>query len=156
MFSYNRPNRKTTFWIDSGDRNVSGDYMRTSLKGWFSYNRRYRFDRPGLQPIARIEHGRSKRSRSPQSPQAWTIVYVMFSYNRPNRKTTFWTDSGDRNDSGDYMRTSLKQPLTTATATATKTSLENKRLGNGDYFVIISSSSPRIHCCWQSTLTIDW
>ena len=33
----------------------------------------------------------------------------MFSYNRPNRKTTFWIDSGDRNDSADYMRTSLKQ-----------------------------------------------
>ena len=80
---------------------------KDQLKGWFSYNRRYRFDRPGLRPIARIEHGRSKRSRSPQSPQALTIVYVMFSYNRPNRKTTFWIDSGDRNDSGDYMRTSL-------------------------------------------------
>ena len=38
---------------------------------------------------SRSEHGRSKRSRSPQSPQALTIVYVMFSYNRPNRKTTF-------------------------------------------------------------------
>ena len=28
-----------------------------------------------------------------------------------------------------------------ATATATATSLENKHLGNGDYFVIIASSS---------------
>ena len=28
-----------------------------------------------------------------------------------------------------------------AAATATKTSLENKHLGNGDYFVIITSSS---------------
>ena len=58
-------------------------------RDWFSYNRRYRFDRPGLRPIARIGHERFKRSRSPQSPQALTIVYVMFSYNRPNRKTTF-------------------------------------------------------------------
>ena len=46
-------------------------------------------DRPGLRPIARIEHGRSKRSRSPQSPQALTIVYVMFSHNRPNRMITY-------------------------------------------------------------------
>ena len=28
------------------------------------------------------------------------------------------------------------------TGTATKTSLENKHLGNGDYFVIIAASSP--------------
>ena len=66
-------------------------------------------DRRGLRPIARIEHGRSKRSRSPQSPQALTIVCVMFSYNRPNRKTTFLSDSGDRNDGDDYMRTNLNQ-----------------------------------------------
>ena len=39
MFSYNRPNRKTTFWIDSGDRNDSGDYMRTSLKTYVGNNR---------------------------------------------------------------------------------------------------------------------
>ena len=85
---------------------------RLLLKGWFSYNRRYRFDRRGLRPIARIEHERSKRSRSPQSPHALTIVYAMFSYNRPNRKTTRKT-RGDRNDSGDYMRTSLKRAVST-------------------------------------------
>ena len=28
MFSYNRPNRKTTFWIDSGDR-YPGDWSQT-------------------------------------------------------------------------------------------------------------------------------
>ncbi len=46
----------------------------------------------------RIEHGRSKRSWSPQSPQTLAIVCVMFSYNRPDRKKTFWSDRGDRND----------------------------------------------------------
>ena len=39
-------------------------------------------------------------------------------------------------------RSLLTESLTVTTATATKTSLENKHLGNGDYFVIIGSSSP--------------
>ena len=39
------------------------------------------------------------------------------------------------------MITELKQRMATATATATKRSLEKKHLGNGDYFVIIASSS---------------
>lgn len=41
------------------------------------------YDISALRPIARTEHGRSKRSRSPQPQQALTIVCVMFSYNRP-------------------------------------------------------------------------
>ena len=102
--------RKVSWFVRVSQINYLPQSSASANKGWFSYNRRYRFDRPGLRPIARIEHARSKRSRSPQSRQALTIVYVMFTYDRPNRKTTFWIDSGDRNDSGDYMRTSLNWP----------------------------------------------
>ena len=35
----------------------------------------------------------------------------MVSYNRPDRNTTFWSDGGDWNDQGDYMRTSLNDSL---------------------------------------------
>ena len=34
--------------------------------------------------------------------------------------------------------------MTAMTAKATKTSLENEHLGNGNYFVIIASSSPSL------------
>ena len=34
----------------------------------------------------------------------------------------------------------------------TKTCLENKHLGNGDYFEIITKSSFSHHYCWQSTM----
>ncbi len=62
----------------------------------------------------RIEHGRSKRSWSPQSPQTLAIVWVMFSYNRPNRKKTFWSDRSDMTETigaiiWEAMRSSLKE-----------------------------------------------
>ena len=47
------------------------------------------------------------------------------------------------------------------TLMATKTSLENKHLGNGDYFVIISSSSvasfivDRARCKWSGRRAIE-
>ena len=41
----------------------------------------------------------------------------------------------------DRRRPYIIRELKANTATATKTSLENKHLGNGDYFVIIASSS---------------
>ncbi len=59
----------------------------------------------------RIEHRQSKRSSSCQSPQRLAIVCVMFSYNRSDRKKTFCSDRGDRNDRGGYMRTNLKECL---------------------------------------------
>ncbi len=68
-------------------------------------------DRRGLRPIARIEQGQSKRSRSPRSSQTLVIVSVMFSYDRPDRKQTFWSDRGDRDARGDHMRTSLKNAI---------------------------------------------
>ncbi len=57
----------------------------------------------------RIEHGRSKRSWSPQSSQTLAIVCAMFSYNRPNRKKTFWVTEAIKTIRAiyNYMRTSL-------------------------------------------------
>ena len=47
----------------------------------------------------------------------------------------------------------VKTNYEAATVTASKTSLENIQLGNGDYFVICASS---ILYCWQSSLQMDW
>ena len=53
-------------------------------------------------------------------------------------------------------RSSLTGSLTATTATATKTSLENKHLGQVDYFVIYLLLLPRLPYRRQSTLQMDW
>ena len=46
-------------WLQKREVTFPDDVLASAdvvfAKGWFSYNRRYRFDRPGLRPIARIE-----------------------------------------------------------------------------------------------------
>ena len=103
MFSYNRPNRKTGVM-----KSDSGDYMRTSLKGWFSYNPRCRFDRRCQFKKWSYDwddymRTLQKRSLMPAAIGATAIAWIArFLSGR------LVADRGDGSDSGDYMRTSLK------------------------------------------------
>ena len=79
------------------------------LKGWFSYNRRYRFDRRcqfkkwsyDWADYMRTLH---KRSFMPAAIGATAIAWIARVLSG-----RLVADRGDRSDSGDYMRTSLKQ-----------------------------------------------
>ena len=55
---------KATDWGCKHEKTALQQYAKINIILIFSYDRRYRFDRPGLRPIARIEHGRSNRARN--------------------------------------------------------------------------------------------
>ena len=81
-----------------------------SLKGWFSYKCRYRFDRRcqfkkwsyDWDDYMRTLH---KRSLMPAAIGATAIAWIARVLSGP-----LVEDRGDRSDSRDYMRTSLKGP----------------------------------------------
>ena len=79
------------------------------VKGWFSYNRRYRFDRRcqfkkwsyDWDDYMRTLH---KRSFMPAAIGATAIAWIARVLSG-----RLVADRGDRSDSGDYMRTSLNK-----------------------------------------------
>ena len=88
--------------------------MRLFSKDWFSYNRRYRFDR-GCQfkkwsydwdDYVRTLH---KRSLMPTAIGATAIAWIARALSE-----RLVADRGDRTDNGDYMRTSLNRSQRTS------------------------------------------
>ncbi len=65
-------------------------------------------DRRGLRPSATDRPDRTRAIEAIAISPIVANVFVMFSYDRPDRKQTFWSDRGERDDRGDHMRTSLK------------------------------------------------
>ena len=90
-------------------QNLVGEERVTNPKGWFSYNRRHRFDRRcqfkkwsyDWDDYMRTLH---KRSLMPAAIGTTAIAWIARVLSG-----RLIADRGDRSDSGDYMRTSLKR-----------------------------------------------
>ena len=96
---------------DRGDQSDSGDYMRTSLKGWFSYNRRYRFDRRCQFKKWSCDWDDYMRTSQKRSLMPAAIGATAIAWIARVLSGRLFSDRGDQSDSGDYMRTSLKESV---------------------------------------------